>query len=143
MYTVEPPITDTPNSGHPPNNGRQLMYQLLFPLLPNSGQPPNSGQRTSLTHRTTLSYRSAPPITDKGWGFVGGVGKFCASVVTRLTPAYRKSLTCACCILANRHVGLHLRLYSRILELLRRYPEHIYTRPYALPKASSKTMTVY
>ena len=30
--TVEPPITDTPNSGHPPNNGRQLMYQLLFPL---------------------------------------------------------------------------------------------------------------
>ena len=29
--TVEPPITDTPNSGHPPNNGRQLMYQLLFP----------------------------------------------------------------------------------------------------------------
>ena len=23
--TVEPPITDTPNSGHPPNNGRQLV----------------------------------------------------------------------------------------------------------------------
>ena len=29
--TVEPLLTDTPNSGHLPYNGQQSMYQLLFP----------------------------------------------------------------------------------------------------------------
>ena len=28
LITVEPPITDTPNSGHLPYNGQQSMYQL-------------------------------------------------------------------------------------------------------------------
>ena len=72
--TVEPPITDTPNSGHPPNNGRQLMYQLLFPLT----QYIYSSEFRSLAH-------FVPPITDKGRGFVGGVG-IIASV------PYRKSI---------------------------------------------------
>ena len=31
VYTVEPPITDTPNNGHLPYNGQQSMYQQLFP----------------------------------------------------------------------------------------------------------------
>ena len=29
--TVEPPITDPPNSGTPPNNGPPWMYRPLFP----------------------------------------------------------------------------------------------------------------
>ena len=29
--TVEPPITDPPNSGPPPNNGPPWMYRPLFP----------------------------------------------------------------------------------------------------------------
>ena len=51
--TVEPPLTDTPNSGQPPYSGHHLMHQLICPielihyLIPNSGQPPNSELRTS------------------------------------------------------------------------------------------------
>ena len=30
IYTVEPPLTETLNSGHLPYRGQQSMYQLLF-----------------------------------------------------------------------------------------------------------------
>ena len=123
--TVEPPITDTPNSGHPPNNGRQLMYQLLFPLtqyiyssrIADNLRIPDNGQVSRTERHFPIELRSAPPITDKGRGFVGGVGNCFAS--QRTGSQY---LTCARCVLANRHVGLHLA--SVQLELLRRYPEH-------------------
>ena len=34
MYTVEPLLADTPNSGHLPYNGQCAMYQLCFPYIP-------------------------------------------------------------------------------------------------------------
>ena len=33
MYTVEPLLADTPNSGHLPYNGQCAMYQLRFPYI--------------------------------------------------------------------------------------------------------------
>ena len=52
---MEPPITDTPNSRHPP----KVDVPTAIPVDAIHLQLPNSGQ---------------PPITDKGRGFVGGVG---------------------------------------------------------------------
>ena len=75
-YTVEPPITDPPNSGPPPNNGPPLMYQLLFPLtqyifcsrISDNLRIPNNGQ--ALRTERTLSNTKSPPITDKWAGHV-------------------------------------------------------------------------
>ena len=33
LYTVEPLLADTPNSGPLPYNGQYAMYQLLFPYI--------------------------------------------------------------------------------------------------------------
>ena len=38
--TVEPLLTDIPNSGHLPNNGYESVHQPYFPL---QNQPPTSG----------------------------------------------------------------------------------------------------
>ena len=73
-------------------------------------------------HRTTLSYRSAPPITDKGRGFVGGNLIFSGASVPEVNRA--------------------LRAVVYILELLRRYPEHIHQTLCNNSEASSKTMVL-
>ena len=59
--TVEPPITDTLNSGPCPLKRTTVNVPTAIPIdvihlqLPNSGKPPNSGQWTILAHWTTLS----------------------------------------------------------------------------------------
>ena len=69
--TVEPPITDTPNSRPPPYIGPPAtpVHTVHF-LLPKM-TPPNSGQWTSAAYLTTLSYIKAYPIMESGWGSCG------------------------------------------------------------------------
>ena len=61
---MEPPLTDTPNSGQPPYSGHHLMHQLICPielihyLIPNSVQPPNSELRTSSGDETIMQYKN-------------------------------------------------------------------------------------
>ena len=40
-FTVEPPITDPPNSGPPPYNGPLIPVDAIYFMLPNIAQPPN------------------------------------------------------------------------------------------------------
>ena len=60
LYTVEPLITDIPNSGHLPNNGQESMHQPYFPLLHYKTNLPRAD--TSL-FRTMDSY----VCTNKQW----------------------------------------------------------------------------
>ena len=61
---MEPPLTDTPNSGQPPYSGHHLMHQLICPielidyLIPNSGQPPSSELRTSSGDEMIMQYKN-------------------------------------------------------------------------------------
>ena len=51
LYTVEPLLADTPNSGHLPYNGQYAMYQLLFPYIPYFKKLPNSGHIHMYTNK--------------------------------------------------------------------------------------------
>ena len=74
--TVDSLLTDTPNNGRLPNNGRCSMYQLMSPYIIIQLQHPNSGRTTSEfritdTGACTHYYRCIQKmirITDGGWG---------------------------------------------------------------------------
>ena len=63
--TVEPPLTDTPNSGHLRYNGQQSMYRLRFPYMQNITAP---------EQRTTYEFRNNtfPQQCTSNSGLMGG-----------------------------------------------------------------------